>query len=353
MNYADVEMKHSRFKDGGETTMPYVGLYGTWVTDNGFYIDAIGRYIRNDTEAHFHDSLGVKRDFDVKGNIGAFSVETGKQFYVTDRFILQPRAELSYIYMQVDSFKDALGYQAKYEDTQSLLGTAGLIARYDMGKFSPYAKASFLYEFDGKTDIVYDNFGYNSDIGGARAEGALGLVWNMTDNWHFFAEAGYQGGAKHYKNYNGNLGLRYSFGKSQEKAAAPAPVSVVAAPAPVLPETAPKREPKKYDSIAVFKFNSSTVDPQARQKIQQAAEEIKQTEYRKVTITGHSDSIGTHATNKAASLKRANAVAAEFEKAGIEKTALEAYGEAYDSPIADNSSAAGRAKNRRVDVKVE
>ncbi|MDP4274390.1 MAG: OmpA family protein [Bacteroidota bacterium] len=69
-------------------------------------------------------------------------------------------------------------------------------------------------------------------------------------------------------------------------------------------------------------------------------------------INGHTDNIGTPAHNMILSQKRADAVKAYLVKKGINAGRLKAQGFGQTQPVADNSTAAGKAKNRRVEFKV-
>lgn len=69
-----------------------------------------------------------------------------------------------------------------------------------------------------------------------------------------------------------------------------------------------------------------------------------------VQIYGHTDNTGSRAVNEKLSLNRANAVKNYLQNSGVAGTRMDTKGLAYDYPIADNSTAAGRAQNRRVEV---
>lgn len=70
----------------------------------------------------------------------------------------------------------------------------------------------------------------------------------------------------------------------------------------------------------------------------------------KVHIDGHTDNTGTEAKNQTLSEQRANAVKAYLVKKGVDESRLEAQGFGQSKPIADNKTAAGRTKNRRVEL---
>jgi OmpA-OmpF porin, OOP family len=69
-------------------------------------------------------------------------------------------------------------------------------------------------------------------------------------------------------------------------------------------------------------------------------------------IEGHTDNTGKADKNKTLSENRANAVLAYLKSKGIDASRMQAAGFGADQPVADNKAAAGRAKNRRVEMKV-
>ena len=73
----------------------------------------------------------------------------------------------------------------------------------------------------------------------------------------------------------------------------------------------------------------------------------------KLRIEGHSDSLGDDMLNLLLSEKRAKAIKNYFENSGIDSSRLSSIGFGETRPIADNSTAIGRAKNRRVELTIE
>ncbi|MBC7587209.1 MAG: OmpA family protein [Chitinophagaceae bacterium] len=69
-------------------------------------------------------------------------------------------------------------------------------------------------------------------------------------------------------------------------------------------------------------------------------------------VEGHTDNVGSAKLNHNLSHARAKAVMAYFKKKGIDEKRLSAAGYGLEKPIADNKTAAGRAKNRRVEMKL-
>ena len=71
-----------------------------------------------------------------------------------------------------------------------------------------------------------------------------------------------------------------------------------------------------------------------------------------VQVLGHTDSQGEEAANQALSERRAQQVRATLAQAGVTRGRVEAQGVGESQPVADNTTAAGRAKNRRVEIVV-
>ena len=71
-----------------------------------------------------------------------------------------------------------------------------------------------------------------------------------------------------------------------------------------------------------------------------------------VQVVGHTDSQGEAEANRALSQRRAEAVKAGLAEAGVGRGRISADGQGEDAPVADNMTAPGRAKNRRVEIVV-
>lgn len=98
-----------------------------------------------------------------------------------------------------------------------------------------------------------------------------------------------------------------------------------------------------------FPSNSSVISKDNFSEIQKVADFMKQFDETKVVVEGYSDDRGRAAYNKALSQRRADAVREiliSHFKLDAKRVSAIGYGE--ESPIADNSTAAGRAENRRV-----
>jgi len=69
-------------------------------------------------------------------------------------------------------------------------------------------------------------------------------------------------------------------------------------------------------------------------------------------VIGHTDNTGTREANLALSLARAGAVRSYLAAKGIAAASIAVAGAGPDQPLADNASAEGRARNRRIEFRV-
>lgn len=104
------------------------------------------------------------------------------------------------------------------------------------------------------------------------------------------------------------------------------------------------------DNGILFDFNKSTLKKEAKAELDKFAQDMADMPLTNINVYGHTDNVGTEEANKKVSDQRARAVAAYLMKKGINKDRVLAEGLSYDFPVADNSTAEGRAQNRRVEI---
>ena len=134
---------------------------------------------------------------------------------------------------------------------------------------------------------------------------------------------------------------------------APAPRVVEAAPAPA-PAPAPVAVSEKvsFSAESLFDFDKAVVKPDGKAALDALVDNLKGMNTEAIVTVGHTDSIGTNAYNQKLSLRRAEAVKAYLVSKGVEASRIYVEGKGETQPVADNKTAAGRAKNRRVTVEV-
>jgi OmpA-OmpF porin, OOP family len=104
-----------------------------------------------------------------------------------------------------------------------------------------------------------------------------------------------------------------------------------------------------FNRIA-FDSNSAVLTPESNEQLDNIAIILRAYPRANVTIAGFTDSSGSGPKNLALSRARANAVAARLTAAGVSQDRVHAEGYGSEKPMADNSTEAGRAQNRRVEL---
>jgi outer membrane protein OmpA-like peptidoglycan-associated protein len=102
----------------------------------------------------------------------------------------------------------------------------------------------------------------------------------------------------------------------------------------------------------LFNTDSATLRPESREQLRNIAEILKAYPNTRIKIGGYTDNSGDAQHNMNLSQDRANGVRAELIALGIAPDRLEAQGYGDQFPVADNSTEEGRAKNRRVSMRV-
>jgi OOP family OmpA-OmpF porin len=102
-----------------------------------------------------------------------------------------------------------------------------------------------------------------------------------------------------------------------------------------------------------FEYDSANLTSESKAAVADALAILKRHPDLEVEIAGHTDSRGSDSYNKALSERRTNAVMQEMVRNGANAANLTAKGYGESEPIADNATDAGRAKNRRVELRHE
>lgn len=249
-------------------------------------------------------------------------------------------------------------------------------------KFSAFARLGLNYaqakDNFSSSGVVATPTDPNPSKNAANYKFGLGVQYNITESLAMRAEAeryriddavGSKGDVDMY-----SLGLVYRFGKKNkpapvEKVLMPKPtVVVVQAPAPppeVIVVTAPRKVVFSADSDAnaLFEFGKTDLKPTGKRALDKFAAELKGADYEVITITGHTDRIGSSASNMKLSTHRADAVKAYLVgAAGIHADKIVTKGAGESQPLTRPSECKGKsatkklvtclAPDRRVEVEV-
>ena len=106
--------------------------------------------------------------------------------------------------------------------------------------------------------------------------------------------------------------------------------------------------PKSY--LVFFDFNKSDLTPQATQIVDQAAANAGPAHVTRLTVTGHTDTVGSDAYNMRLSRRRAESVAAKLEKDGIPSSEIEIVAKGKRDLLVPTADGVKEPQNRRVQI---
>lgn len=184
-------------------------LYGSKLNGDGSFLDLIAKYARldDDYKTIWGNGSGDANGFSV-------SAEYGKRFTQDTGFWVEPQAELTY--GRVSSMSYHLGDISVDQDgINSLVGRLGFSLGKNIKKGNVYARASYLYDFDGDTSVHFTDGGslrtLKQDLGRGWWEVGIGTNLNLNDIAHFYFDIEKTFGGDIAIPWQWNAGIRWSF----------------------------------------------------------------------------------------------------------------------------------------------
>jgi hypothetical protein len=116
------------------------------------------------------------------------------------------------------------------------------------------------------------------------------------------------------------------------------------------PPPPPPAAPAPTNYMVFFDMGSSTLSAQAQNTLQQAAGTFKSTGSANVTVTGHTDTVGTPAFNVTLSQRRADAVKASLVKNGVPTTSITTVARGEAGLLVQTGDNVAEPQNRRVEI---
>ncbi len=231
--------------------------------------------------------------------------------------------------------------------------------QFGMGKsrFTPYIGAGIGPDFINVKSVGSSSVGYlKGDTLDAAYQGIVGASTQLDANWAVTADYRYiasfdpkvdstTGGQGRMDNASHNivLGVRYSFN-------CPAPMAKTTAPMVGAHGATHATGVASSDFTVFFDFNKATITPEAHRIIAAAAAEFKKSGNAVITVTGHTDTVGSDGYNQKLSDKRANAVEVELKKLGVSTKSITETGVGKSDLLVPTADGVREAQNRRAEI---
>jgi len=194
----------------GTTKSSYLGIYASWVKNDGTYFDLIGKYNRFNTRFSTASDRG---SYDSSG-LG-LSVEVGKRFERGKGFFIEPAVELSAMWANKASYTTASGLAVETPASTSLLlrlgftagrkwqGTGGTSRQF-------YGKVSWINEYNGNSTTRVDGAAFDSSLKGHQWVAGVGFIVDSI-NHQLFIDVEKSWGSTVSKDWGVNFGCRWKY----------------------------------------------------------------------------------------------------------------------------------------------
>jgi outer membrane autotransporter protein len=368
----------------GDGSAPSIGIYGSWIGQDGWYADIAARYIMVETNMKGY-SNGQEIEYKPKANYVGFSGEVGKEIDINVSngalIRLEPKIEISIAQRGTSKAEVSEGGQEtdeiEFSGGNSINGKIGISAGYqiemeDDKELTPFIELAYNNEFEGKTDVNYIGEQYNSDLSGGGIEASIGLNGYLGKGFNVYSLLSYESGSKQ-SNFGWNIGVRYGFGGKKELTrnnikSKRIEIDEIEDTIETVKDTrniqrvvvirdqaAEKTQEGEITKIKIEdngKYIKQSEITQGQVKyIRSLAEGLSTDRIDKIIIASHvGDNTGDERLNKRASIEKGKRVKQIMVKAGIEEEKIEIRGYGSKKQIADNGTKQGRNKNNRVEI---
>lgn len=209
------EGKSSFATGSGENQSTGFTVYGTYVADDGQYVDLSAKYARLDNEFDVFGRSGIESTGDYRNNGYAFSAEYGKRIEAGNDFWVEPQVQLTYGHLSSANYTTSRNVRVTQDAMDSVVGRLGFAAGKDIGAGNVYVKASYLYDFDGDTNVKMtdgkNSAVYDQDLGGGWFEVGIGTNINLSETSHLYFDVEKTYGGDIETPWQWNAGIRFDF----------------------------------------------------------------------------------------------------------------------------------------------
>lgn len=192
------------------------GLYGTYLLNNGYYVDSVLKVNQFKTKNNIRSGDGSRANGSTDTTGFGLSIEGGKHIKIEDYFV-EPYVMLSVFRAEGTNYTLSNEFKTDVDATKSLKAEAGLTfgKTFTLGNgatVKPYARLAVNQEFEDSNNVTINNTErFNNDMSGTVGKVGLGMTAQLNDSWSAYAEVNYSKGSHIESPYNGYLGVRYSF----------------------------------------------------------------------------------------------------------------------------------------------
>jgi len=178
--------------------------YATLVGESGWYVDAVVMHSWFDGEA----AASSGEEIDVDGKGWAASLEAGYPIALSNRWTLEPQAQIVWQRIKLDDRADAFS-TIDFAAGDSLTGRVGLRLQGEYGAIQPYLHASLWHGLSGDQSTRFSTDPIRADLGRTEAEVGAGLVARFGESVavHVKGDYGFDADGPRSRRYGGTVGV--------------------------------------------------------------------------------------------------------------------------------------------------
>ncbi len=183
-------------------------VYWTSLSANGWYLDTVAKYgwLNGDSQSN----RGISSDID--GTTFAVSMETGMPFSLSDRWTIEPQAQLIWQNIRLDDAKDRFA-DITNEPFDAFTGRLGARLQYTAEQGYIHFGGNLWHGFSAEQTVKFNEFPLTTEIGGTWLEVNAGAAYQLSENLSLFGDVSYSFDVDGAKNnmIGGQIGLRLKF----------------------------------------------------------------------------------------------------------------------------------------------
>ena len=221
---AQGEVDYSRLTGDSDINRYRISAYQTYIHDNGFYYDLVGRAGWYDVDTQVAYTRDDLTSYDVKSDFGywaaAASFETGWRLESDNGWWIEPETQLQYTYINDYDYGTNQGIKINASDTDSLIGRVGfragkVLLSEKKRKMSVWVGSDLLHEWlgDQKGTMTGVDQTIKYDISGSDTwyNAVFGMSWETGSDSRFWVDAKHNFGGDKDDNWTVNAGLTWNF----------------------------------------------------------------------------------------------------------------------------------------------
>lgn len=201
-----------------------LSAYRTYLADNGFYFDLVGRagWYDADTDLVYQRPdrtlYSVKGDFDYWA--AAASAETGWRYETEKAWWIEPEAQLQFTYIADYDYTSNQGVKVEADDVTSLIGRIGLragkvLTRDNGQRMSLWLGADVLHEFDGDREGSMQGYDakirYSVSGDDTWCDAVFGMTWETSKDSRLWSTVKHNFGGEQDETWSVNAGATWNF----------------------------------------------------------------------------------------------------------------------------------------------